>query len=124
MGMVGFRYWEMQRGKIPVPNSAKFDLSYRMRVFAEWEKKLWDEGKHWSIRFGTQTLRVAIMGMDRARIEMRKLIAKMEEALVKRHAKTPQGAPSFFLKDIAEHKKKMRIRPREIVDSSVFVDKT
>lgn len=121
--MMIFQYREMRRGNVPVPIPHRIDFAERWRVCAECEKKLWDEGKKWSIRFGTQFLRVSIMAIDKVRIEIRKLIAKMEDALTKKHARDPQGSASFFLKDIAEHKKKIREKAREKEDASLFVDK-
>jgi hypothetical protein len=42
---------------------------------------------------------------------MRHTVSSMEETLVKKApSKDLQGATSFFLKDIAEHKKKIRAR--------------
>lgn len=122
-GMLLFRHWQIQKGRVPTPFPSRVDLSYRFRAFAEAEKKVWDASKHWSMRAGTQILRSAVVGIDSVRIEMRKLIARMEEALMKKHAKDPQGAPSFFLKDIAEHKKKMRLKFRRNVPERNEIDK-
>jgi|GEM_PF-2759329 len=127
-GMLFFRSWQMRKGKVPMPFPSSVDVKYRLlRNCAIWEKKIWDESRHWSIRLSTQALRGAVFAIDRIRIEMRKLIAKMEEGLMKKYTKDPQGAPSFFLKEIGEHKKKMRLgfgyRKKEKMHESEGIDK-
>lgn len=109
ISMIGFRLWELENGKIPFP--ARSEISKRFQVFAVWEKKMWEAGKRFALRMLTSSLKIIVSGIDRARKLMRKLIISMEEALVKKRAgDTHQGAPSVFLKDIAEHKKRMKLK--------------
>lgn len=105
--MIFFRLWELQNGKIPFPDRNQF--SKQFHVFAVWEKKMWEEGKRFMLRILASSLKFIVSGIDKTRKQMRKLIVRMEEALVKKRASEgSQGASSFFLKDIAEHKKRMK----------------
>ncbi|MFA6565366.1 MAG: hypothetical protein WCT48_01350, partial [Candidatus Paceibacterota bacterium] len=107
--MVGFRLRELKSGKIPFPDAINFSRGFQ--VFSEWEKKAWDASRHFSMRFLSLFLRLAIIVIDKVRKAMRHAVSHMEEALVKKNAnKDMQGASSVFLKDIAEHKKKIQAR--------------
>ena len=108
--MIGFRVWELRNGKIPFPDGE--GIGKQLHLFAEWEKKAWEGGRQWSMRFLSLFLRLAIIVIDKMRKWMRHTVSSMEEALVKKNSnnKDIQGASSFFLKDIAEHKKKIRAR--------------
>jgi hypothetical protein len=107
--MVGFRIWELNKGKIPFPD--KGETLKRFHVFEEWEKKAWETSRRFSMHFLSLFLRIVIIGIDKIRKWMRYSVSRIEETLVKKNAdKELQGAPSFFLKDIAEHKKKIRAR--------------
>jgi len=121
--MVGFRIWEMDKGKVPVPFFNRVDFAESFHVFAEWERKIWEEGKHWSMRLSAQLLRGVVILIDKARIEMRKLISRMETSMVRKHPKDSQGAPSFFLKEISEHKRKMQEKWNENHGGASEVDK-
>ncbi|MCK9352090.1 MAG: hypothetical protein WCT49_04190 [Candidatus Paceibacterota bacterium] len=107
--MIGFRLWELKNGKIPFPDGE--GISRQLHVFTEWEKKAWEESRQWSMRFLSLFLRLVIIVIDKMRKWMRHTVSSMEEALVKKNPeKDLQGTSSFFLKDIAEHKKKIRAR--------------
>ncbi len=110
--MIGFRLWELKNGKIPFPDGE--GLSRQFHHLAEWEKKIWEESRQWSMRFLSLLFRLIIIGIDKIRKWMRHSVSHMEEALVKKNAgKDLQGSASFFLKDIAEHKKKIRLLFKE-----------
>ena len=107
--MIGFRVWELRNGKIPFPEGE--GLGKQLHLLAEWEKKAWEESRQWSMRFLSLFLRLVIIVIDKMRLWMRHAVSRIEEALVKKNPnKDLQGASSFFLKDIAEHKKKIRAR--------------
>jgi hypothetical protein len=107
--MIGFRLWELKNGKIPFPDGE--GLGRHLHQFAEWEKKVWEESRQWSMRFLSLFLRLVIIVIDKIRKWMRHTVSSMEETLTKKNAsKELQGAPSFFLKDIAEHKKKIQAK--------------
>lgn len=107
--MIGFRLWELENGKIPFP--ARSELSRRLQVFAVWEKKVWEGGKRVTLAFLAQVLRTTVSWIDKTRKMMRRALIALEEGLVKkRSGDTHQGAPSVFLKDIAEHKKRMKLK--------------
>ncbi len=109
ISMIVFRLWELENGKIPLP--ARSEISKRFHVFALWEKKMWEAGKTLTLAFLARVLRVTVSWIDKARKMMRRLLVALEEALVKKRVnETHQGAPSFFLKDIAEHKKRMKLK--------------
>ena len=111
--MIVFRLRELKSGKIPFPDAGNF--SRKFQVFAEWEKKAWDESKQFSMRFLSLSLRLAIIAIDKVRKSMRHAVSNMEGALVKKNASNEmQGAASVFLKDIAEHKKKIQARFKEM----------
>ena len=118
--MIGFRLWELKNGKIPFPDGE--GLSRQFHLLAEWEKKIWEESKQWSMRFLSLFLRLVIIVIDKMRKWMRYSVSHMEEALVKKNAgKDLQGSSSFFLKDIAEHKKKIRLHFMEKKDKTDVV---
>ena len=73
---------------------------------------MWEEGKRLALRVLASSLKFIVSGIDETRKFMRKLILRMEEALVKKRVEgsQSQGASSFFLKDIAEHKKRMKMK--------------
>jgi len=107
--MIGLRLRDLKQGKIPFPESAAFSRWFQL--FSEWEKKSWEIGKNLSMHFLSLFLRLAIIAVDRVRKSMRHTVSRIEEALVKKNAnKNMQGAASVFLKDIAEHKKKIQER--------------
>jgi hypothetical protein len=109
VSMVGFRVWELKNGKIPFPDGE--GISRQLHMFTEWEKKVWEESRQWAMRFLSLFLRLVIIVIDKARKWMRHSVSSMEEALVKKNAiNNANGGSSFFLKDIAEHKKKIRAR--------------
>jgi hypothetical protein len=116
--MIGFRLRELESGKIPFPDA--FNFSRGFQIFSEWEKKAWDASRHYSMHFLSLFLRLAIIVIDKVRKAMRHAVSHMEETLVKKNAnKEMQGATSVFLKDIAEHKKKIQARLKEKKDSGV-----
>ncbi len=107
--MVFFRLRELEKGKIPFPDRKEF--SKQLHIFAVWEKKMWEEGKRTALRLLASSLTSSVSVVDKTRKLMRRLIALTEEALVKKRmseGSQGQGASSFFLKDIAEHKKRMK----------------
>jgi len=107
--MIVFRLREMENGKIPFPDRKEFQKQFH--VFAVWEKKMWEEGKRFFLRALASSLKLIVSGIDKTRKLMRKLIIRVEEALVKKRASEwSEGASSFFLKDIAEHKRRMRLK--------------
>lgn len=107
--MIFFRLWELENGKIPFPELNQF--SRQFHIFALWEKKMWEEGKRFMLRIMASSLKFIVSWIDKTRKLMRKLIVRMEEALVKKRMNGgPQGASSFFLKDIAEHKRRMKMK--------------
>lgn len=107
--MIGFRLWELKNGKIPFPDGE--GLGRQIHLLAEWEKKAWEESRQWSMRFLSLFLRLVIIVIDKIRKWMRHTVSNMEETLTKKNAgKELQGATSFFLKDIAEHKKKIQAK--------------
>lgn len=108
--MIVFRLRQLETGKVPFPDRHQF--SKQFQIFAIWEKKMWEEGKRFTLRTSASSLKYIVSGIDKARKFMRKLILRMEEALVKKRVEGSQrqGASSFFLKDIAEHKKRMKIK--------------
>jgi hypothetical protein len=108
--MIFFRLRELENGKIPFPD--RKELSKQFQVFAVWEKKMWEGGKRLALRSLASSLKFMVSWTDRARKFMRKQIIRMEEALVKKRVsgEASQGASSFFLKDIAEHKKRMKLK--------------
>lgn len=110
LSMIFFRLHELEKGKIPFPDRKEF--SKQFQVFAVWEKKMWEEGKRITLRVTASSLKFIVSGIDRMRKFMRKMILRMEEALVKKRVENSkgQGASSFFLKDIAEHKKRMKLK--------------
>jgi len=115
IAMVSFRLWELKNGKIPFPENAQ--LSKQLQHLSEWEHRIWEESKRLGMYFLSVFLRVAIVGVDKIRKLMRHAVSKMEESLTKKNAsKDLQGSPSFFLKEIAEYKKKMRMHVREVKD--------
>jgi hypothetical protein len=116
--MIGFRLWELKNGKIPFPDSE--GVGRRFHLFAEWEKKAWEGSRRWSMWFLSLSLRLMIIIIDKIRKWMRHTVSRMEEALVKKNpGKDLQGASSFFLKDIAEHKKKIKERFKKDEKSEV-----
>jgi hypothetical protein len=107
--MIFFRLWELENGKIPFPELNQF--SRQFHIFALWEKKMWEEGKRFTLRMMASSLKFIVSWIDKTRKLMRKLIVRTEEALVKKRMNGgPQGASSFFLKDIAEHKRRMKMK--------------
>jgi hypothetical protein len=107
--MILFRIWELENRKIPLPVQEQF--SRRAHTFEEWEKKVWEEGKRFALRVVALSLKLIVLGIDKTRKSMRRLIIKTEESLVKKRTTgISQGASSFFLKDISEHKRRMRIK--------------
>jgi len=120
--MIGFRLRELKSGKIPFPDAISF--SQRLQVLSEWERKAWDASKNFSMHFLSLFLRLAIIAVDKARKIMRHAVSRMEETLVKKNAnKEMQGAASVFLKDIAEHKKKMQAKLKEKVRKDTSIEK-
>lgn len=110
--MIGLRLRDLKRGKIPFPESAAFTRWFQL--FSEWEKRVWDTSRHFSMHFLSLFLRLVIIVIDKARKSMRHTVSRIEETLVKKNAsKDVQGAASVFLKDIAEHKKKIQMRLKE-----------
>jgi hypothetical protein len=105
--MVIFRLRELENGKIPFPD--RKEISKQFHVFALWEKKIWEEGKRITLRVLASSLKFIVSCIDKTRKLMRKLIMRMEEALVKKRVEgsQSQGASSFFLKDIAVHKRRL-----------------
>ncbi len=113
LGMVFYRLREIKNGRIPFPDINQF--SKQFHIFALWEKKIWEGGKNVSIRSTANFLRFVMAGIDKMRKMIRKLINRMEENLVKKRVNDGlghQGAASFFLKDIAEHKKRIKMKMR------------
>jgi len=108
--MIFYRLWEIENGKIPFPDRKQF--SKQFHVFALWERKMWEEGKRINLRLLASSLKLIVSWIDKMRKLMRRLIVRMEEALVKKRVENSQGqgASSFFLKDIAEHKKRMKMK--------------
>lgn len=108
--MIFFRLWELKNGKIPFPD--KRDFQKQFQIFAIWEKKMWEEGKRLTLRGLASSLKFTVSWIDKTRKLMRKLILRMEESLVKKRVEgaQKQGASSFFLKDIAEHKRRMKVK--------------
>ena len=54
--MICFRLWEIRIGKIPFPHDS--GLVKKFHVLEEWEKKIWEESKQWSMRFLSLFLRL------------------------------------------------------------------
>lgn len=109
--MTGFRMWELRSGKVPLPIGG--EIYRKFQVFEIWEKKLWEGSKLWSMHFLSLFLRLVIILIDKMRKQMRLTVSKMEETLTRKNVnKELQGASSFFLKDIAEHMKKIRLKKK------------
>ncbi len=110
--MIGLRLRELESGKIPFPDAINFSRWFQM--FSEWEKRIWDTSRNYSMHFLSLFLRLAIIAIDKVRKSMRHAVSRIEEALVKKNAvKDMQGTSSVFLKDISEHKKKMQAQIKE-----------
>jgi hypothetical protein len=110
--MIGFRLRGLESGKIPFPDAINFSRGFQ--AFSEWEKKAWDTSRRFGMHFLSLFLRLAIIAIDKVRKSMRHAVSYIEESLVKKNTSTDiQGASSVFLKDIAEHKKKIQTKMKE-----------
>lgn len=111
VAMVFVRLWQIESGRIRVRNGAGFPYSLFVEEVAG---KVRDALKRLSLIFAAKSLYFASRVFDWAKGVTRRQVVRMERKLVQEKTATSkrQGAVSLFLKDIAEHKKVMKVKLR------------
>ncbi len=108
-GMVFVRLWQIETGRVAPREQL---IPFALLVEEMW-KKTTEHTKRLFIIVTGRVLFHATRMLDSAKGLTRRQVVKMEEKLVQKNAASQkQGAVSLFLKDIAEHKKIMKVKIR------------
>lgn len=109
-GMVSVRIWQIGTGRV-APREAQV-IPFSMLVEEMWKKVQEHARRLFIIETGRALIRTT-RALDWAKDLTRRQVVKMEEKLAEKSSPSKkQGAVSLFLKDIAEHKKIMKVKIR------------
>ena len=109
--MILFRLRQIETGQIRVREGAGFPYSLFVEEVAG---KMKEAAKRLSLIAAAKVLYFVSQAFDRAKEAARRQVIRMEHNLAKSKIASgkQQGAVSLFLKDIAEHKRVMKIKMR------------
>ena len=108
LAMIYVRLLALAKGRVKVERMITYPIGI---VVEEYAKRAKEQTKRVFLIVVARTLYAASKGLDSAKGIARRQVVKMEEKLVQKDAASKrQGAVSLFLKDIAEHKRIMKMK--------------